>query len=212
MVPTGHLFSFLVTISVVVLIPGPSVLFIVSRGVSLGQRAALATAVGNEIGLTLQLTLVVVGVGSILARSDTAYTIVKLIGTAYLAGLGIRSIRDRKSLAAALNSVAAAPRSVARTVREGFLVGLTNPKGLLIFTAVLPQFIDRPAGHAALQLLSLGLVCVLVALFSDAAWALASGTARRWLGSSPRRLERLSVGGGLSLMALAVRLAISRRD
>jgi threonine/homoserine/homoserine lactone efflux protein len=208
---SNHLLAFLLTIYVLILIPGPSVLFVVSRGVALGRRSALATAVGNELGLALQLALVAVGVGSILARSDAVYTIVKLVGAAYLVVLGVRSIRDRRQLAGALNSTAVAPRSLARTLREGFLVGATNPKGLLIFTAVLPQFIDRSRGHATLQLISLGLISVLVALLSDGAWALASGTARRWLGSSPRRLERLSAGGGLTLIALGAGLALTGR-
>jgi threonine/homoserine/homoserine lactone efflux protein len=208
---SNHLLAFLLTIYVLILIPGPSVLFVVSRGVALGRRSALATAVGNELGLALQLALVAVGVGSILARSDAVYTIVKLVGAAYLVVLGVRSIRDRRQLAGALNSTAVAPRSLARTLREGFLVGATNPKGLLIFTAVLPQFIDRSRGHATLQLISLGLISVLVALWSDGAWALASGTARRWLGSSPRRLERLSAGGGLTLIALGAGLALTGR-
>ena len=211
MVPTGHLLAFLVTIYVLILVPGPSVIFVVSRGVALGRRSALATVVGNEIGLSLQLALVAIGIGSVLARSDTAYTTVKLIGAAYLIVLGIHNIRDRKSLAVSLNSTVAAPRSLAHTIREGFLVGVTNPKGLLIFTAVLPQFIDRTAGHATLQLVSLGSICVLVALLSDAVWAVASGTARRWLGSSPRRLERLSAGGGLALVALGAGLAVTGR-
>lgn len=211
MVPTGHLLAFLVTIYVLILVPGPSVIFVVSRGVALGRRSALATVVGNEIGLSLQLALVAVGTGSVLARSDTVYTTVKLIGAAYLIVLGIRNIRDRKSLAVALNSTVAGPRSLARTIREGFLVGASNPKGLLIFTAVLPQFIDRRAGHATLQLISLGSICVLVALLSDAVWAVASGSARRWLGSSPRRLERLSASGGLALVALGAGLAATGR-
>jgi threonine/homoserine/homoserine lactone efflux protein len=210
-VPTDHLLAFLLTVYVVILVPGPSVLFVVSRGVALGRRAALATVVGNELGLSLQLVLVAVGVGSILARSESVYTAVKLIGAVYLVVLGVRSIRDRKQLAGALDAAVAAPRSLGRTVREGFFVGATNPKGLLIFTAVLPQFIDRTRGDATAQLLSLGLICVLVALLSDAAWAFASGTARRWLGSSPRRLERLSMGGGLSLIALGAGLALTGR-
>ena len=211
MLPTGHLVAFLVTIYVLILIPGPSVLFVVSRGVALGRRSALATVIGNEIGLSLQLALVAVGVGSLLARSDAVYTTVKLVGAGYLVVLGIRSIRDRKNLAVALNSTVAAPRSLSRTIREGFLVGVTNPKGLLIFTAVLPQFIDRSAGHATIQLISLGSICVLVALLSDTVWAVVSGTARRWLGSSPRRLERLSVSGGFALVALGAGLALTGR-
>ena len=211
MLPTGHLLAFLVTIYVLILIPGPSVLFVVSRGVALGRRSALATVIGNEIGLSLQLALVAVGVGSLLAGSDAVYTTVKLVGAGYLVVLGIRSIRDRKSLAVALNSTVAAPRSISRTIREGFVVGVTNPKGLLIFTAVLPQFIDRRAGHATIQLISLGSICVLVALLSDTVWAVVSGSARRWLGSSPRRLERLSSSGGVALVALGAGLALTGR-
>ena len=209
--PSDHLLGFLLTVYILILIPGPSVLFVISRGVALGRRSALATAVGNELGLALQLMLVAVGVGSILARSDAVYTTVKLIGAAYLIVLGVRSIRDRRDLAAALDSTAVAPRSLARTLREGFFVGATNPKGVLIFTAVLPQFIDRSRGHATLQLISLGLICVLVAMLSDGVWALASGTARQWLSSSPRRLERLSAGGGLTLIALGAGLALTGR-
>lgn len=211
MLPTDHMLAFLVTVYVLILIPGPSVLFVVSRGVALGRRAALATVLGNTTGLALQLALVVLGVGSLLARSDTVYTVVKLIGAAYLVLLGVRSIRDRKQLAAVLDQAVIAPRSLIRTIREGVVVGATNPKGVLIFTAVVPQFIDRSRGHATLQLISLGLICMLVALLSDSAWALASGTARQWLGSSPRRLQRLSVGGGLTLVALGAGLALTGR-
>jgi threonine/homoserine/homoserine lactone efflux protein len=203
--------AFLITVYVLILIPGPSVLFVVSRGVALGRRAALATVLGNTTGLALQLALVVLGVGSLLARSDTVYTVVKLIGAAYLVLLGVRSIRDRKQLAAVLDQAVIAPRSLIRTIREGVVVGATNPKGVLIFTAVVPQFIDRSRGHATLQLISLGLICMLVALLSDSAWALASGAARQWLGSSPRRLQRLSVGGGLTLVALGAGLALTGR-
>ncbi len=211
MLPTDHLVAFLLTIYVLIVIPGPSVLFTISRGVALGRRAALATVLGNTSGLVAQLLLVALGLGAILARSDAVYTVVKLIGAAYLVLLGIRSIRERRQLAGALTAGGLAPRSLGRTIREGFIVGFTNPKGVLIFTAVLPQFIDRSEGHYTLALLSLGLVCALIALLSDSTWALASGTARAWLGRSPERLERLSVGGGISLIALGCGLALTGR-
>jgi threonine/homoserine/homoserine lactone efflux protein len=209
--PTNHLAAFLLTIYVLIVIPGPSVLFTISRGVSLGRRAALATVLGNTSGLVAQLVLVAVGLGAVLARSDTVYTVLKLIGAGYLVILGIRSIRERKQLAGALTATSLAPRSLGRTIREGFIVGVTNPKGLLIFTAVLPAFIDRSQGHYTLQLLSLGLLCAVVALFSDSTWAIASGTARNWLGRSPERLERLSAGGGICLIALGAGLALTGR-
>ncbi|MBV9364194.1 MAG: LysE family translocator [Solirubrobacterales bacterium] len=212
MLPTRHLLEFLLTIYVLILIPGPSVLFVVSRGVALGRRAALATVAGNAGGLLLQGTLVTVGIGSVVARSDAVFTALKLIGAAYLVFLGIKNIRDRRSLAALFSpSAAADPKPVGRIVREGFFVGATNPKGVLIFTAVLPQFIDRSQGHVTLQLAVLGAICVVIALLSDGAWAIASGTAREWLGRSPRRLEAMTSTGGAMLIALGVGLAVTGR-
>jgi threonine/homoserine/homoserine lactone efflux protein len=212
MLPTHHLLAFLLTIYVLILIPGPSVLFVVSRGVALGRRAALATVAGNALGLVFQGTLVTIGVGSIVASSDAVFTALKLIGAAYLVFLGIKNIRERKALAEAFSPRAAAkPKSLRRIVREGFFVGATNPKGVLIFTAVLPQFIDRSQGHDTLQLATLGAICVVIALLSDGAWAIASGTARQWLGRSSRRLEAMSGVGGAMLVALGVGLAVTGR-
>ncbi len=210
MLPTHHLAEFLVTVYVLILIPGPSVLFVVSRGVALGRRAALATVVGNASGFALQLVLVSIGVGSIVARSDAVFSALKLLGAAYLVLLGVRKIRDRKSLTE-FGASAIAPRGLRRTIREGFYVGATNPKGVIIFTAVLPQFIDRSQGHVTVQLALLGMICIVIALLSDGAWAIASGTARQWLGGSSRRLERLTGAGGAMLIGLGIGLAVTGR-
>jgi threonine/homoserine/homoserine lactone efflux protein len=211
MLPTDHVVAFLLTVYVLIVIPGPSVVFTVSRGVALGRRAALMTVLGNTSGLLLQLVLVVVGLGSVLASSDAVFTVLKLVGAGYLVLLGLRSIRDRKALADTLSPNAGAPRGTVRTLREGFMVGATNPKGLLIFTAVLPEFIDRSAGHPTLQLATLGGVCAVIALLSDSTWALASGTARAWFGRSPARLQRLSAGGGVAMILLGAALALTGR-
>jgi threonine/homoserine/homoserine lactone efflux protein len=210
--PTHHLLAFLLTIYVLILIPGPSVLFVVSRGVALGRRAALATVLGNAGGLIFQGTLVTIGIGSIVASSDAVFTTLKLIGAAYLVFLGIKNIRERKALAELFATAGVtAPKPLRRIVREGFFVGATNPKGVLIFTAVLPQFIDRSQGHDTLQLATLGAICVVIALLSDGAWAIASGTARQWLGRSPRRLETMTGVGGAMLVALGLGLAVTGR-
>jgi threonine/homoserine/homoserine lactone efflux protein len=211
MLPTRHLAEFLLTVYILILIPGPSVLFVISRGVSLGRRAALATVLGNASGFALQLTLVSIGVGSLVASSDTVFTVLKLIGAAYLVFLGVRNIRDRKALATIFGTEPAAPKRLRTIVREGFFVGSTNPKGIIIFTAVLPQFIDRSSGHDTLQLLTLGSICLVIAILSDGAWAIASGTARQWLGRSTRRLEWLSAGGGVMLIGLGIGLAATGR-
>ena len=208
--PTRHFAEFLVTIYVLILIPGPSVLFTISRGVALGRRAALATVAGNASGMALQLLLVAIGVGSIVARSDEVFNVLRLLGAAYLVFLGIQKIRDRKSLSE-FSTAAVGPRSLRRSAREGFYVGATNPKGLIIFTAVLPQFIDRSQGSVTLQLALLGVVCVVIALLSDSTWAIASGAARDWLGNSPRRLERLTGLGGAMLVGLGIGLAVTGR-
>jgi threonine/homoserine/homoserine lactone efflux protein len=209
--PTAHLVPFLLTVYVLILVPGPSVLFVVSRGVALGRRAALATVLGNTSGLLFQLVLVVAGLGSLLASSDAVFTVLKLVGAAYLVILGLRSIRERRELAGALSPTALAPRPIGRILREGFIVGATNPKGLIIFTAVLPNFIDRSRGHESLQLATLGLICGVIAVVSDSSWAVASGTARAWLGRTPKRLERLSAGGGITMIGLGIALALTGR-
>ncbi len=211
MLPTHHLLAFLLTVYVVILIPGPSVLFVVSRGLALGRRAALATVAGNGCGFALQLVLVSVGLGAVIARSDTVFVTLKLLGAAYLVFLGVRKIRDRRALAGLLGVGELAPRRLRTTIREGFVVGSTNPKGLIIFTAILPQFIDRASGNTTLQLLTLGAICIVIALLSDGLWAIGSGSARHWLGSSPHRLERLSATGGVMLIGLGVGLAVTGR-
>jgi threonine/homoserine/homoserine lactone efflux protein len=212
MLPTHHLVPFLLTVYVLILIPGPSVLFVVSRGVALGRRAALATVAGNASGFALQLALVSIGVGSLVARSDAVFTTLKFLGAAYLVFLGVRNIRDRRALAALFAPAARVePKPLRRIIREGFFVGATNPKGVIIFTAVLPQFIDRSQGHVTLQLAVLGTICILIALLSDGTWAIASGTARQWLGRSSRRLELMTGAGGAMLIALGFGLAITTR-
>ncbi len=212
MLPTRHLLEFFVTVYVVILIPGPSVLFIVSRGIALGRRAALATVLGNSSGFATQLVLVSLGLGAIIARSDTVFLVLKLLGAAYLVYLGARNIRDRRALAGLLRVGESEPKPLRRIIREGYIVGVTNPKGLIIFTAILPQFVERSQGHATLQLLTLGAICIAMSMLSDGAWGIGSGSARAWLGRSPRRLERLSATGGVMLVGLGIGLAVTGRN
>jgi threonine/homoserine/homoserine lactone efflux protein len=206
----GHLLTYVVTIFVLIVIPGPSVLFVVSRGVALGRRAALLTVLGNTAGLALLVVVVSLGLGSIVARSVAVFTVIKLAGAAYMVFLGVRMLRDRNELARMLDA-AVVPRGTQRMLREGFIVGATNPKAVILMTAVLPQFVDRGAGHVQLQLLLLGAISLVVGLCSDGAWAIVSGTARVWLARSPRRLELIGGAGGLVLIGLGVRLAATGR-
>lgn len=209
-IPAGHLLAFVATAFVLIVVPGPSVLFVISRGVALGRRAALATVAGNAAGFYLQVVAVALGVGTIIERSAMVFTTLKLAGGAYLVVLGVRALRYRRAWSEILDA-AVTPKSARRILREGFVVGLTNPKAAVFFAAVLPQFVDPSRGHVPVQLLALGLVFVLVALVSDGAWGFAAGTARSWLARSPRRLERVGGAGGLVMIGLGMRLALTGR-
>jgi threonine/homoserine/homoserine lactone efflux protein len=211
--PTRHLAAFLLTMYVLIVIPGPSVVFVVTRGVVLGRRAAMATVLGNAAGLAAQLVLVAVGVGGLIVRSASALEAVTLVGAVYLVVLGVRGVLGRGGGAGSGTTPAPDTPPVrlspAANAREGFVVGLTNPKGLVMFIAFLPRFVDRSAGHATAQLLALGVICVALAVASDGTWAAAAGSAGRWLGRSPRPLQRLRMGGGLTLIALGIGLAVA---
>jgi threonine/homoserine/homoserine lactone efflux protein len=210
--PTAHLLEFALTAFVLIVIPGPSVLFVVSRGVALGRRAALATVLGNAAGVLVVLLLVAIGLGAIVERSETVFTVVKLVGALYLLVLGVRMFRHRRALAG-MGDATEAPKGTRTIVREGFVVGFTNPKAAIVFTAVLPEFTDPSRGHVQLQLLVLGAIFLSIGLASDSAWAIAAGSARTWIAGSRRRLETLTGAGGLVLIGLGVRLAMTgRRD
>jgi len=194
----------------VILFPGPSVLFIISRSLSLGRRQALVTVAGNQLGEFVQVCAVALGIGALVAVSDVAFTIVKLAGAAYLVYLGVQMIRSRREASAA----AAPPPGGVRRRRvfwQGFAVGISNPKTTVFFAAVLPQFADPRLGHVPLQLLVLGLVWAAIALLCDSGWALAAGAARTRLAGSTRRLRRLRWGSGAVMIGLGVGLAVSGR-
>jgi threonine/homoserine/homoserine lactone efflux protein len=206
----GRLAAFTAVAFALVVIPGPSVLFVIGRGMAFGRRAAIATVFGNTAGVYVQVIALALGLSAVIQRSETVFTAIKLAGAAYLVVLGIRAIRSRRALAFAVEA-APPPRSLARTIWEGFLVGLTNPKATIFFATILPQFVDPARGHTTLQLLVLGLVFAVVALVSDSTWGIAAGSARERLGRSPRRLARLGAAGGVTMIGLGLGLALTGR-
>jgi threonine/homoserine/homoserine lactone efflux protein len=209
-VAPDRLATFALASLVFVLVPGPSVLFVVSRGVALGRRAAVATVVGNAVGVYVHVVAVAAGLGVVLARSAAALQTLRMVGALYLAWLGVRAWRERRHLA--LSTADGVPiLSLARAAREGFVVGLGNPKSMLFFAAILPQFVDPAAGHVAIQMLLLGLLFVLIALVSDSTYGVLAGSLRAWLSGSPRRLERLGAAGGLGMIGLGIGLLVQGR-
>src|SRR5215469_13323413 len=171
MVSAGQLAAFAVAAFIMIVIPGPSVLFVVGRALAHGRRTALESVVGNALGVEVVAICVALGIGTLVERSELLFTTVKLAGAGYLVWLGISAVRKRRGLASAF---AAAPpaRSRRRAVLEGFTVGVANPKAVILFAAVLPDFVDRHAGHVQAQMIALSLVSFVIALVSDSLWSL----------------------------------------
>ncbi|MGY2744049.1 LysE family translocator [Arthrobacter sp. UYCu723] len=206
MVPAANLLTFAIAAFVIIAVPGPSVLFVIGRTLALGRKGGLLSVLGNALGELLQIAAVAVGVGVVLAQSVLLFSVVKIAGAAYLIFLGIQAIRHRGGGPAAADPSRSA--STFRVLREGFIVGATNPKSIIFFVAVLPQFVDYQAGAIPLQLGTLGALFLLIALISDSAWALAAGTARHWFASSPRRIAALGTTGGVMMIGLGGTLAL----
>lgn len=206
-----RLLAFAAMSLLLIVIPGPSVLFVVGRALAQGRRAALTTVVGNTLGAYVLVVAVAFGVGSIVASSAFVFTALKLAGAAYLVYLGVKTIRQRKSLPAAFTGGGPAHGSM-RTLWDGFAVGVANPKTMVFFAAVLPQFVDRDQGHVVIQMLLLGLVFNVIAVTCDSIWGLAAATARNWFARSPRRLALVGGVGGLAMIGLGVTVATTGRN
>ncbi|MFB7796978.1 LysE family translocator [Isoptericola sp. NPDC056134] len=209
MPPLESLLAFALASVVLVAIPGPSVLFVIGRSLSLGRRGGLLSVVGNELGSLVPITLVALGVGSVVAQSVAVFTVVKLLGAAYLGYLGVQAIRHRREGADVAVDPRVRPASSWTTLRQGFVVGATNPKTIVFFVATLPQFVDFHAGAVPLQMLVLGLVFTLIALVLDGTWAVLAGTARAWFARSPRRLSAVRATGGGMMLGLAGTLVLT---
>jgi threonine/homoserine/homoserine lactone efflux protein len=211
MLPTEHLLAFVLIAVVLILVPGPSVLFVVTRSLTLGPRAGLATVLGNAAGVYVQVIAVALGVGALVQESIHVFTAIKLVGAAYLIYLGVTTFRHRRSLMAALDAPVER-KLVRRILADAFVVGIFNPKVIVFFMAILPQFVDRSSGSVPLQLLALGAVFCAIALVCDSMWALVAGAARSWLVGSPRRLEAIGGTGGVAMIGLGAGLALTGRQ
>ncbi|MGW5771101.1 LysE family translocator [Streptomyces longwoodensis] len=207
---TDRLLAFAAMSFLLIVVPGPSVLFVVGRALAQGRRAALTTVVGNTLGAYVLVVAVALGVGSLVERSVLVFTALKLAGAAYLVYLGVKAWRRRGSLRAAF-AAEGAGRGRLRTLWEGFAVGVANPKTIVFFAAVLPQFVDREQGHVVAQMLLLGLVFNAIALASDSVWGLTAATARTWFARSPRRLSLVGGAGGLTMIGLGLGVAATGR-
>jgi threonine/homoserine/homoserine lactone efflux protein len=170
------LILFAASAAVLVLIPGPNLVFIVTRSVEAGRRAGVASMLGVETGTLVHVSAAALGLSALLASSAVAFEVLRWAGVAYLVYLGVRALRSRKPTAAA------APANVRRTFAEGLLVNLLNPKVSVFFLAFLPQFVEPDRGAAGTQVLVLGVVFLVIASVLDLLYVVAAGSIGRRLG------------------------------
>lgn len=184
-------------------------LFTLARAVAWGRFVAVMTVIGNALGMLVMSALVAFGFGPLLERSPLLYAIVQWAGGLYLIWLGIDALRHRHAHAEGMMDQGSSAPSGLKTMREGFVVGILNPKSLVFFAAVFPQFVDRTAGNVPLQMMVLGVIFATIAVISDGTWGIAAGSARVWLSNNPRRLVQMRVVGGLVMLVLGALVLIT---
>ncbi len=209
MISLSQVAAFGLASLIIVVIPGPTVLFVVGRALAYGRRSALASVAGNEVGGLVQVAAVSLGLGALVERSVLVFTAVKLCGAAYLVFLGVRALR--RGHAAFTAKADEGGHTTLRSAVDGFVVGVANPKTMVFFAAVLPQFVDRDRGGVAGQMFLMGLLFVMIALICDSTWSLAASGARTWFGRSPRRLRMVGGAGGLAMIGLGLGIAVTGR-
>jgi threonine/homoserine/homoserine lactone efflux protein len=211
MITMHQVVAFGLVALVIIAIPGPSVVFTVGRALTYGRAVALLTVAGNSLGLLTALLLVVLGLGEVVATSDVVFETVKVAGAVYLVYLGVQALRHRHGITVDTGRAAGPPLPPLTALRQGYVVGFTNPKGYVMFVALLPQFLDRARGHDSLQMLLLGLIAFVIGACSDSLWAVMASQLRRWFNASPKRGRALGTIGGVSMIGLGVAVAVGGR-
>ena len=198
---TQNIIGFLLLSMVIILVPGPSVLFAIGRALVLGTKAALISVFGNALGVGLQILVVALGLGVLIQQSPDLFFVIKVVGALMIGYLGLKAIWQRKKLDAGNTSVSPSGKKV---LSESIVVGITNAKTLVFFIAALPSFVDPLSGNPSSQMLVLGALFLIIGVTSDSVYAIAAGKARHWLGGSEKRLANFRGIGGLALTLLGL--------
>jgi threonine/homoserine/homoserine lactone efflux protein len=205
--PDASMLGLFVAAAVVLLItPGPAVLYIVTRSVEQGRLAGLVSALGIHVGTLVHVAAAAFGVSALLLSSALAFDIVKYLGAIYLVYIGVRKLMgwDQPS-----GGREVAPRSLRQLFGQGVVVNILNPKTALFFLAFLPQFVDVSKGAVGFQILVLGMIFVVLGVLSDGLYAIAAGTAGGWLKRDGRVLRAERYVGGTVFVGLGVTAALA---
>jgi len=191
------------------LIPGPSVMYIVARSSSQGRRAGLVSVAGIHTGTLVHVAAAVLGLSAVIVASATAFNVVKYAGAAYLIYMGVRTMMTRIGPTSEQRLMA---RSNRQLYTDGFVVNALNPKTAVFFLAFVPQFVDADgAGSATLQLLMLSAVFVGLGLLTDGTWALTAAFIATRLRRSDAKLRREGLVTGSLYIGLGLMAAVTGR-
>jgi len=204
--PMHDLLLFMMAAAVLLVIPGPAVLYIVARSVDQGRKAGLASCSGVATGGLAHVLAAALGLSALLVSSALAYSAVKYAGAAYLIYLGIRKLRERPAAAEGVARVQ--PASLRHIYAQGILVQVLNPKTAIFFFAFLPQFVQPARGSVAGQFLALGLLFLVMGFLSDSLWALTAGSAAGWLRRNPKFLRNQKYVSGTVYIGLGMATAL----
>ena len=206
MVPLQNIVTFIAFALVIIAIPGPSVMFAISRALVLGKRGAVLTVVGNGIGVFGQALAVSIGLGVLIQSNDVLMHVIRLAGAAFLMYLGITAIRHRRD-GLDLSAPATVPTS-SHILRESIVVGLSNPKTIVFFSAAFPQFVVSGGSPIVWQMIELSVIFVVFGISGDAIYALSAGAARDWFAQSPSRVVTMRTIGGIAMTTLGLITAL----
>ncbi|MEI7561009.1 MAG: LysE family translocator [Actinomycetes bacterium] len=200
----SRLWEYLIATILIILAPGPSVLFTIARAIAWGRASAVATVAGNTLGMFLVSVLVAIGLGPLLQSSHLFYNGVQWAGGLYLIYLGYSAIKASKVDAQGMQKSEEIKPSLLTSVKNGFWVGVLNPKSIVFFAAILPAFVDQEKNNVTQQLFLLGLIFCVIAFISDGTYGLLAGTAREWLASDVNRLIFMRRFGGSVMIGLGL--------
>jgi threonine/homoserine/homoserine lactone efflux protein len=199
---------YVVAALALLIVPGPSVLYVVTRSIEQGRRAGLASVVGIHVGTLVHIAAATLGLSALVLSSAVAFTAVKVAGAVYLIGLGLWTLFSRKAEA---DIALGGERNLRRAFAQGVVVNVLNPKTALFFLAFLPQFVDPNAPHPAFQIAFLGMLFALLGMVTDSLWALAAGTAGGVLRRSRRFARAQRYVAGSVYVGLGVATAVAGR-
>ena len=200
----SNLLGFLVLAIVIIVVPGPSVLFAIGRALVLGTKLAVLSVFGNALGVGLQIVVVSLGLGVLIQQAPGLFFAIKIIGALVIAYLGIKAIMDRAKLELA-DEKSSSSKAV---LQQSIVVGITNAKTFVFFVAALPSFVSPADGNPIIQMLILGLIFSAIGIASDMVYAVAAGKARDWLSTSQKRLSAFRGLGGVALTLLGLYMLI----